>query len=235
MQVKSRTFLEVMGGIALVFIFLLWTISAAQATGNNNNSGDDQQQDQHQGQGQHQGQDQTQSTNVNVQVGGGSDANGNAVPMATAAGGSLTFNQAARPDDITIRNTASANMPNLTSTAPCVVSGSLGVGAAGFNIGGGKTKIDPECNIRETARTFAGLGEVGLALVIACTSEVAKAALGDACGLTASNVYIRVNETVRYVERATGGDKATHDVSEEAVEACTEGTTRAFKSCVNTK
>ena len=229
MQVKSRTFLEVIGGIAVVVIFLAWTMEQAQATGRDD---DDQQQDQHQGQGQTQDQGQTQTTNVNI--GGGTDAQGNAVPMATAAGGSLTFNQAARPDDITIRNTASANMPNLTSTAPCVVSGSLGVGAAGFNIGGGKTKIDPECNIRETARTFAGLGEVGLALVIACTSEVAKTALGDACGLTADNVYIRVNETVRYVERAVGGDTAAiHDVSKEAVDTCAEGTDRAFKACAS--
>lgn len=230
MKLTSRTFLEILGGLSLVLILMGLAMQSASATGR-----DDPDAEANAKAYADADAAATAISNINVQVGGGTDAQGNAAPLASAQGGSLTINEAARPDDITIRNTASANMPNLTSTAPCVLSMSGGLGAAGFNIGGGKTKIDPECNIRETARTFAGLGEVGLALTIACTSEVAKAALGDACGLTASNVYIRVNETVRYVERATGGDKAVHDVSEEAVEACSEATDRAFKSCVNTK
>ena len=220
MKVKLRMFLEVLGGITLVVIAFAFTVDVANATGRNDPNAE-----------------------ANAKAYANADASAKAYSGAEATGGNaeatggnnaLTINESKRPDDITIRNTASANMPNLTSTAPCVVSGSLGVGAAGFNIGGGKTKIDPECNIRETARTFAGLGEVGLALTIACTSEVAKAALGDACGLSKDNVYIRVNETVRYVERAVvAPTAAVHDVSKEAVETCTESNTRAFKACVS--
>ncbi len=224
MRIASRTFLEVLGGIALVFVFLMWTISTAQATGRDDPNAE-----------------------ANAKAYADAEANAKAYSGAEATGGNaeatggnnaLTLNESKRPDDITIRNTASANMPNVTATSPCVYGWSGGLGIAGANIGGGKQKIDPECNIRETARTFAALGEIGQALLIACTSETAVAALGDACGLSASNVYVRVNETVRYVERATGGDTA-HDISdqatEHATEVCSEATDRAFKSCVNSK
>lgn len=221
MQVKDRTLLEVCGGIALVLVLFLLVIGqTANATYNNDD-------DEANATATAEAAAQAQAQAAAEATGG---EGGAANAEATGGANSLTFNGAARPDDIKIRNTASANMPNLTATAPCVVSGSLGVGVAGVNVGGGKTKIDPECNIRETARTFAGLGEIGLALTIACTSEVAQAALGDACGLSASNVYVRVNETVRYVERTTGGD-TVHDVSDEAVDTCTESTTRAFEKC----
>lgn len=221
MQIKSRTFLEVLGGIALVFVFLMWTITAAQASDYDDDD-DGQQQDQHQKQYQDQGQDQGQSQTSN-NVNDNSNAGNSQV---------TNFNEAARPDDITIRNTAAARIPNVTATSPCVYGWSGGLGIAGANIGGGKQKIDPECNIRETARTFAALGEIGQALIIACSSETALAALGDACGLSPGNVYVRVNETVRYVERATGGDTAAvHDVSDEAVEACSDAATRSFEAC----
>ena len=217
MKVKHRTLLDVLGFIALTAIFFIACIDAAYAT---NNKHDEQEQNQEQEQAQEQNQAQEQTAN-------GGAAN------ATGGNNALTINGAARPDDITIRNTAAANMPNLTATSPCVVSWSGGLGIAGANLGGGKTKIDPECNIRETARTFAGLGEISQALIIACTSEVARAALGDACGITRDNVYVRVNEPVRYVERATNDRPTVHDVSKEAVDTCTESTTRAFEGCVS--
>jgi hypothetical protein len=227
MKIASRTFLEILGGLALILILMGLAMQSASATERNKPEANAK---------AYADADAKAIAGAHA-TGGNSEATGGNAE-ATGGNNALTINEAKRPDDITIRNTASANMPNLTSTAPCVISLSGGLGAAGFNIGGGKTKIDPECNIRETARTFAGLGEVGLALTIACTSEVAKAALGDACGLTASNVYVRVNETVRYVERATGGD-TVHDISdqatEHATEICSEATDRAFKSCVNTK
>jgi hypothetical protein len=222
---KNKTgpelFLEICGFLALTLVFFVACIDAAYATGNNHNDDNEQTQDQHQGQDQAQDQNQT-ATGGNASA---SQTQGNEQ--------SLVVNESKRPDDITIRNTAAANMPNLTATSPCVVSWSGGLGIAGANLGGGKTKIDPECNIRETARTFAGLGEISQALIIACTSEVARAALGDACGITRDNVYVRVNETVRYVERATDDRPAVHDVSKEAVDTCTESTTRAFEGCVS--
>lgn len=196
-------------------------MSQANATGRND---PDNEQDQHQGQaqGQQQGQGQLQGQHQ--------DANAS----ADNAGNMQTLNvNSTTPDDITIRNTAAARIPNVNATSPCYYGWSGGLGIAGANIGGGKQKLDHECNIRETARTFAALGEIGQALIIACSSEAAKAALGDACGLSPGNVYVRVNEPVRYVERVTGALEATHDVSEEAVETCTESTNRAFKQCAS--
>ncbi len=231
MKIASRTFLEILGGLAFVLILLGLTIQQVQASGRDDPKAEANAKAYADADASAKAYSGAEATGGNADATGGN-------AEATGGNNALTINESKRPDDITIRNTASANMPNLTSTAPCVVSISGGLGLAGVNIGGGKTKIDPECNIRETARTFAGLGEVGLALTIACTSEVAKAALGDACGLTSNNVYVRVNETVRYVERATGGP-TVHDISEQATrhatDICSEATDRAFKSCVNSK
>lgn len=215
MQSKERVFLDVLGGLVLLAIFFLLVIGqTANATYNDD---DDQTQTQDQDQGQHQGQDQTQTASASA-----SQTQGNTQ--------SINVNEAARPDDIKIRNTATAPVPDYNATSPCFSGWSAGLGAAGVNLGGGKSKRDLECDKRETARLLGALGEVGLALKVACATEAAVAALGDACGMTSDNVYVRVNDPVRYVERITGGE-TTHDVSEEAVDTCTESTTRAFEKC----
>jgi len=227
MKQVSRTFLEVMGGIAFVLILIGLTIQQAQGSERDNPKAE--------ATAKAYADASAKAYSGAEATGGNAEATGGNAE-ATGGNNALTINESKRPDDITIRNTASANMPNVTATSPCVYGWSGGIGIAGANIGGGKQKIDPECNIRETARTFAALGEIGLALTIACTSDTAQAALGDACGLTPGNVYVRVNETVRYVERATGGNKATtHDISdqatEHATEICTESVTRSFEAC----
>lgn len=213
----AEIFIEVLGFIALTAVFIAMSIDAAYATGKKN---DDVDVDQSQAQDQVQDQSQTQTATADAGAMSVSTNNGN--------NQSINVNEAARPDDITIRNTASARPPNFNATAPCYYGWSAGLGVAGANIGGGKNKLDPECNLRETARTMAGLGEVEQAIKILCATEAAQQALGDKCGLSHDNVYLRVNEPVRYVERAS---EATHDVSEEAVKTCSEGTTRAFEHC----
>lgn len=221
MQIKERALLDVLGGLVILAIFFLLVIGqTANATYNNDDDDQTQTQDQGQHQGQDQGQDQTQTANASA-----SQTQGNTQ--------SINVNEAARPDDIKIRNTATAPVPDYNATSPCFSGWSAGVGAAGVNLGGGKSKRDLECDKRETARLLGALGEVGLALKVACATEAAVAALGDACGMTSDNVYVRVNDPVRYVERVTGSDTAVHEVSEEAVETCTESTTRAFEKCAS--
>lgn len=212
----AELFLEIMGFIALTLVFVVMCIDAAYATGRDN---DDQQQDQTQTQDQAQDQTQTQTASADAGAMSVSTNNGN--------NQSINVNEAARPDDITIRNTASARPPNFNATAPCYYGWSAGVGVAGANIGGGKNKLDPECNLRETARAMAGLGEVELAIQILCATEAAQEALEGRCGITRDNVYVRVNEPVRYIERAHDDAKA----AEHAVEVCSEATTRAFEHC----
>lgn len=228
--------IELLGVLALTLVFVLMCVDAAYATGNqdhtcqgghncNDNGGEltqvqdqNQQQDQTQTQRQEQNQGQDQTQNANA--------------TATNAGNSQNVSFSSNtPDDITIRNTASARPPNFNATAPCYYGWSAGLGVAGANIGGGKNKLDPECNLRETARTLAGLGEIELAIRVVCASQAAQDALGDDCGMSKGNVYTRVNDPVRYVERVTGADTARHDVSEEAVDTCTEANTRVFEKC----
>ena len=100
------------------------------------------------------------------------------------------------------------------------------MGAAGVNIGGGKSKRDIECDIRETSRLLAGLGEVKLAVELACQTEAAK--MLPRCGFTNNNVYLRVNENHPPAPPVT-----VHiDDSSKAQEICDESVDRAFEKCV---
>lgn len=142
---------------------------------------------------------------------------------------SVAFNS---PDDITVRNTASGNAPNVYSSAPCMYGGSGGVGLPGFNISGAKMKKDEECDLRETARLLGGLGENELAVMLLCTSPIALAALGDKCKPSTNlqqqvMVLQRQNQTLleeRSFDKAECDDmKARGDVRYAALsERCTK-------------
>ena len=96
------------------------------------------------------------------------------------------------PDDVKIRNVASANPPSVMGSHSCAVGGSAGVGVPGFNISGGRQKIDPECEVRETARLMEAFGERELAVIMLCSTEAAKASLGDkACGPSTTQEELR--------------------------------------------
>ena len=91
-------------------------------------------------------------------------------------------------------------------------------------------------NACETARLFAALGEIDQALQIACATEAAKATLGDRCGFSQNNVYVRVNEPVRYVERATVDvGTISETATEHAVEVCSEAVDRSYEACAGGK
>lgn len=79
------------------------------------------------------------------------------------------------------RQSPPAIAPDIFPSAPCRVS--FG-GAGSAPIGGlsaGFSKLDDECDKRETARAFAQLGYRTAALKILCTTKAAKKSLGERC------------------------------------------------------
>lgn len=76
------------------------------------------------------------------------------------------------------------NVPNVYSgdihpTSPCMGSSSMGGAGVGFGFSIGSSWTDDECGIRETARSFAGMGMKDDALAILCSSKYA--AVAPAC------------------------------------------------------
>ena len=186
----------------------------------------DQHQKQYQDQDQHQKQYQDATATAIVNI-GATDAQGNAAPLATAQGGSLTFNEAKRPDDITIRNTVSARVPNLVATSPCFYSWSAGIGIAGANLGGGKAKRDEECDKRELARMIAGFGYTDIAMAIACQTEAALATIGELCAGM-------VTSTNQVTQLTAENDRLRREIQKTKLD-CTESSNRVFEACQQVK
>ena len=66
--------------------------------------------------------------------------------------------------------------PTIPPTAPCMGSSSGGGSGSGFGLSFGTSWTDDECNTRETARLFSGMGLSGDALAVLCSSKFAQAA-----------------------------------------------------------
>ncbi len=120
----------------------------------------------------------SRSASVGVGIAsGGNAAGGSGVGNGGTA--SLTYNEApaaAQRNTVTIRNTPDLSLSNIAPTAPCMGGTSVGGTGAGFSIGIGTTWKDGDCSLRETARSFAGLGLTQDAIAILCASEYAAAA-----------------------------------------------------------
>lgn len=102
---------------------------------------------------------------------GGSSSSGPST--STSSGGSI----GSVTSSITYEKPVAAlSLGSLYPSAPCMGTSNFGGGNPFFNIGGGTSWESSECNIRETARSFSGLGLTADALAILCTSEHAKAA-----------------------------------------------------------
>ena len=172
------------------------------------NQGQNQQQGQ--AQGQLQGQGQAQFTNVNVsnRISNDVRANANAFAAAQAnaksnaqnltttdvrnntGGNSLTVNEAPIPavtsntttygGEYTVKNVPAVVTGNVYPTAPCMGSAAIGGSGVGFGFSIGSSWKDDECGIRETARSFNGMGLKEDALKVLCTSAYAAAA--PSCG-----------------------------------------------------
>lgn len=115
-------------------------------------------------------------TSTDVKTGGNTLSNG---------GNTLTVNEAAIPtstkteiqnSDYTVRNVPAFALGNVYPTAPCMGSSQVGGSGVGFSVGVGTSWTDRECTLRETARSFAGMGLKEDSLAILCTSEYAVAA-----------------------------------------------------------
>ncbi len=129
---------------------------------------------------------QSAAVGVGVGMGGNaSSAGGNATggqggaSTATAGSSSVTYNEApaaAQRNTVTVKNTPDLSLSNIAPTAPCMGGTSVGGTGAGFSIGIGTTWKDGDCSLRETARSFAGLGLAQDAIAILCASEYAAAA-----------------------------------------------------------
>lgn len=98
----------------------------------------------------------------------------------------LTVNEAPIPADttsrvtqrgtVTIKNTPEITLSNIHPTAPCMGGTSVGGSGPGFSIGIGTSWTDKDCSLRETARSFAGMGLAEDALAVLCASEFAVSA-----------------------------------------------------------
>jgi len=117
-----------------------------------------------------------------VSAGVGIASGGNAAGGAGVGNGgtaSLTYNEApaaAQSGSVTVRNTPDASASNIAPTAPCMGGVSVGGSGPGFGVVFGGTWKDGDCSLRETARSFAGLGLTQDAIAILCASEYSAAA-----------------------------------------------------------
>jgi hypothetical protein len=133
-------------------------------------------QGQAQGQGQLQGQlqGQAQSTIVSSRI--DNDVRNNALSYAgsaAVAGGSAS---GASINVEVPRMMGAIGLGSLYPTAPCMGTSNIGGGNGFFTFGAGTSWTDDECGIRETSRSFSGLGKGEDALKVLCTSKYAAAA-----------------------------------------------------------
>jgi hypothetical protein len=124
-----------------------------------------------------------QTTTVGVISGGGTGTGPSTSTGGTASTGpataALTINEASAPSaprTVTLRNVPDLNLSNIAPTAPCISGITAGLALAGGAIGFGGGKEDINCSLRETARSFAGLGLTNDAIAVLCASEHAAAA-----------------------------------------------------------
>ena len=97
--------------------------------------------------------------------------------VAVAGGGAGGASGAA--NNLTIeypKQVGAIGLGSLYPTAPCMGTSNLGGGNGFFSIGVGSSWTDDECGIRETARSFSGLGLKDDAVSVLCSSKYAKLA-----------------------------------------------------------
>lgn len=188
-----------------VLVFAVLSASALAADNSNNNGpvfggGDaiaNQSQGQAQGQAQLQGQGQEQSITIGINNRIDNDVRASAAAFAgstsisesnstsgasssSSSGGNVqTINDSGErhySGSYTVKNVPTAIAPSVYPTAPCMGSTSAGASGVGFGVSFGSSWTDDECGIRETARSFSGLGLQQDAVIVLCTSKYAAAA-----------------------------------------------------------
>ena len=84
--------------------------------------------------------------------------------------------QSIHQDSYTVKGVPNVFSGNVYPTAPCMGSSTIGGAGVGFGLSVGSSWTDDECGIRETSRSFCGLGKADDALKVLCTSKYAAAA-----------------------------------------------------------
>jgi len=69
---------------------------------------------------------------------------------------------------------AQAYAPTALPSAPCRVSGSLGLQGPMGGLSAGGSKLDKGCDLRETARAFAAIGDLATARQLLMSSDAVK-------------------------------------------------------------
>lgn len=110
---------------------------------------------------------QANNTNATTALAGGS--------VSSITTGDTTVNTN-YPNKQRIYNVPNVSLPAVYPTSPCMGSTSIGGSGVGFGIGFGTSWTDDECGIRETARSFNGLGLKDDAVSVLCTSKYASVA-----------------------------------------------------------
>ena len=131
------------------------------------------------------------------------------------------------PDDITVRNTASGNAPSVYPSGNCYGGWSAGLGLPGFNVSGGKAQLDHQCDMRETARMFAAVGERELAVMLLCQTEAATYL--PECGPTRQ--FIEDYKALKAQNELLHQD--VNKLADEIKSYCRESNDRVHKACAN--
>jgi hypothetical protein len=104
-----------------------------------------------------------------------------AAPVATPQAAPLTINnnlpaEPAQRETINVRTVPTVVTGNVYPTTNCAHSSSLGVSALGWGAAVGTSYLDEECSLRETSRSFVGMGLNNDALHVLCSSKFSNAA-----------------------------------------------------------
>lgn len=130
--------------------------------------------------------------NSNVAKGGAGGKGGESTAVAVSEGGKggKGGSASAKTGDNTIQidgdrtvvedrlQAPALGVANVYATTSCFKGGSLTVSGPGFGVGGGAGKVDAGCEIRETARSFASIGEDAMAYRLLCASPIVQQYIG---------------------------------------------------------
>lgn len=95
----------------------------------------------------------------------------------------MTYNEAEPLKSYEVRGMGQAYAPNIYPSAPCAMAGSVGASALGWGVSAGGSKVNKECEQRETARMLSQLGYEAQGLAVLCSSETTIEVFGtrEAC------------------------------------------------------
>ncbi len=112
---------------------------------------------------------------------GGVGYGGNALSTATTGSSGATANAGGSTAGVNFAITTPRNTPDVFSgnvypTTNCAHSTQVGGSGVGFGFTVGTSYLDEECSLRETSRSFAGMGLKEDALHVLCSSKFSVAA-----------------------------------------------------------